>query len=78
MRVIEIKELHRDIFKDGELVYNIPHIDEIREYCMSNLKMLKNSQRTIKQPEKYKVELTKQCFENKMKNIEKAKLRINQ
>ena len=68
--------LHKEIIKNGKLVYNQPTLEEMRAYCMSNLKMLKHSFTKINNSDIYKVELTKECFENKMKNIEKAKNRI--
>lgn len=72
---IKAIELHKDIIKNGRLIYKQPTIDEMRAYCMSNLKMLRNSYRAIKNPGRYPVMLSDKCMENKMRNIEKAKAR---
>ena len=33
-------DLHHDIFKDGELVYKLPEIEEIKEFAFNNLEIL--------------------------------------
>ncbi|WP_066391025.1 nicotinate phosphoribosyltransferase [Neobacillus mesonae] len=70
------KELHEDIFVNGELVYEIPCLEESREYVKQNLNALWEEYKRIMNPEDYPVDLSKKCWDNKMHNIEEVKEKV--
>ncbi|RKD24985.1 nicotinate phosphoribosyltransferase [Ammoniphilus oxalaticus] len=68
----EAIELQRDIFKDGELIYTLPKLDEIRVFVQDNLNVLWDEYKRTNNPHQYPVDLSKACWENKRDYIEKA------
>lgn len=70
------RELHEVIFANGELVYQMPSIDESREYLKLNLASLWDEYKRILNPAEYPVDLSKKCWENKLKNIEEVKEKV--
>ncbi|MGM7636085.1 nicotinate phosphoribosyltransferase [Bacillus sp. Hm123] len=68
----EAKELHEQIFVDGELVYHMPEIKEIQQYVKENLQLLWKEYKRSLNPEEYPVDLSQACWDNKMKNIEEV------
>ena len=74
----EAKELQQDIFVNGELVYEIPEIDEIKKYVDENLDLLWDEYRRTLNPSQYPVDLSQACWDNKMANIEKVRQQVAQ
>ncbi|PAQ13943.1 nicotinate phosphoribosyltransferase [Bacillaceae bacterium SAOS 7] len=72
----EAKELHEQIFVDGELVYQLPEIKEIQQYAKENLQLLWKEYKRSLNPEEYPVDLSQACWDNKMKNIEEVWQRV--
>ncbi|MGG3561928.1 nicotinate phosphoribosyltransferase [Neobacillus rhizosphaerae] len=70
------KSLHEDIFVDGELVYELPCLEESRDYLKANLDSLWEEYKRIMNPEEYPVDLSQKCWDNKMKNIEEVKEKV--
>ena len=70
------KELHQDIFANGNLVYEIPCLEESREYLKQNLDALWDEYKRILNPEDYPLDLSQKCWDNKMKNIEEVKEQV--
>ncbi|WP_066367038.1 nicotinate phosphoribosyltransferase [Neobacillus fumarioli] len=70
------KELHEDIFVNGKLIYNIPSLEESREYLKQNLNSLWEEYKRTMNPEEYPVDLSQNCWSNKMKNIEEVKEKV--
>jgi nicotinate phosphoribosyltransferase len=70
------KELHEAIFVNGELVYEIPCLEESREYLKQNLDSLWDEYKRIMNPEDYPVDLSQKCWDNKMENIEEVKEKV--
>lgn len=70
-------DLHEAIFVDGTLVYERPSIQEIQSYAEQQLTLLWEEYRRSLNPAEYPVDLSQACWDNKMKNIEEAKNRIN-
>ncbi|MDW8034384.1 MAG: nicotinate phosphoribosyltransferase [Nitrososphaerota archaeon] len=50
------------IFKDGELVYKLPSLDEIREKAQTELKKLPEEYRRIRNPATYPVEISRELL----------------
>jgi nicotinate phosphoribosyltransferase len=66
------KDLHEDIYVDGKLVYELPHLEESRKYVRENLALLWDEYKRTLNPEEYPVDLSPKCWENKMRNIEEV------
>ncbi|MFP7495237.1 nicotinate phosphoribosyltransferase [Terribacillus saccharophilus] len=66
-------DLHKTIFKDGKLVYELPAIDDIKAYAKSNLSLLWDEYKRPIAPEEYPVDLSQKCWDNKMRNIQQVK-----
>jgi len=69
----EARDLHHDIFVDGKLVYELPVLEEIKEYSKESLGLLWNEYQRSMNPEEYPVDLSEKCWENKMRNIEEVR-----
>jgi nicotinate phosphoribosyltransferase len=72
------RELHEDIFKNGELVYETPCLEESREYLKQNLAALWDEYKRTMNPEEYPVDLSQKCWDNKMRNIQEVKEKVDE
>lgn len=72
----EAKELQRDIFIGGNLVYQSPSLPEMQAYCSENLKLLWEEYTRSLNPEEYPVDLSQKCWDNKMRNIQEVRTKI--
>ena len=72
------RPLLRDIFKDGELVYELPTLEEIKEYSKLHLDSLWEEYKRDLNPQDYPVDLSQKCYDNKMKIIKEVRESINQ
>lgn len=69
----EAKELHKEIFKEGRLVYQIPSLKEMQAFARENLNVLWDEYRRSLNPEEYPVDLSQECWDNKMQMIKQVK-----
>lgn len=72
----ELVELQKQIFKNGELVYNDPDIKEKREYCEKQMSTLYPEVKRINMPHIYTVSGTSEYVELKRKLILEHKNKI--
>lgn len=72
----EAVDLHKNIFVDGKLVYELPTIKEIQNYVKKNLNLLWDEYKRILNPTLYPVDLSQACWDNKMANIEKVRQKV--
>lgn len=72
----EARELHHDIFVNGELVYSVPTVQEIQKYVKKNMALLWEEYKRSLNPAEYPVDLSQACWDNKMKNIEEVKEKV--
>lgn len=72
----EAKELHHDIFIEGECVYQSPAFLEIQQFTKDNLDLLWDEYKRGLNPEEYPLDLSQKCWDNKMKNIEEVKQKV--
>jgi nicotinate phosphoribosyltransferase len=72
------RELHQDIFVKGEVVYEVPCLEESREYLKQNLASLWDEYKRTMNPEEYPVDLSQKCWDNKMKNIQEVKEKVEE
>mgnify|MGYP002650127484 CR=1 FL=1 len=63
------RPLLKDIFVDGEQVYDLPSLNEIKQYAHERLDSLWEEYRRELNPQEYPVDLSKDCYDNKMKII---------
>ena len=59
------KELLVPIFKGGELVYDLPSLDEVRDYCASQLDTLWDEVKRFDNPHGYYVDLSQKLWDCK-------------
>ncbi len=72
----EARELHKEIFKEGQLVYQVPSLKEIQNFAKENLKVLWDEYRRSLNPEEYPVDLSQECWDNKMNLIHQVKEKV--
>jgi nicotinate phosphoribosyltransferase len=65
----DVKELQVQLFKDGQLVYDDPKIEEKKNYCNEQMETLYPEIRRLEKPHKYYVDLTKNLLELKKQLI---------
>lgn len=66
----EVRELHKQIIKDGKLVYKFPTLKEIKAYAESELDSFWDEYKRLDKPHLYKVDLSDKLYELKTKMIE--------
>ena len=59
------KPLHRQIFKDGKRVYELPTLDEIRNYCREQVDTLWDEVKRFDNPHSYYVDLSQKLWQIK-------------
>jgi nicotinate phosphoribosyltransferase len=74
----EARELHVDVFRDGELVYETPLLKDMREFVNENLELLWDEYKRSMNPEEYPVDLSDECWTNKMNLIQKVKADVKE
>lgn len=72
----EARELHKPVFEQGKLVYELPDLQSIQAFCRENLDLLWNEYKRSLHPEEYPVDLSVECWNNKMRLIEEVKQRV--
>ena len=69
-----IKELLVPIFKDGKQVYELPTLEEVREYCLKEVDSLWDELKRLVNPHKYYVDLSQKLWDlkhNMLNNVTK-------
>lgn len=61
----EVKELLKPIFINGELVYECPHVEEIRQYCKEQVETLWDEVTRFENPHNYYVDLSQKLWDIK-------------
>ncbi|WP_394232154.1 nicotinate phosphoribosyltransferase [Niallia oryzisoli] len=72
----EARDLHQDIYQDGNLVYKLPELKDIQQFVKENLAILWDEYKRPLNPEEYPVDLSPKCWENKMENIKKVRKKV--
>ncbi|MEJ1309137.1 nicotinate phosphoribosyltransferase [Enterococcus faecium] len=63
----------QDIFIEGKRVYELPALNEIKEYTKENLNSLWEEYKRDLNPQKYPVDLSTECWNHKMAIMERMK-----
>ncbi|WP_028595382.1 nicotinate phosphoribosyltransferase [Paenibacillus assamensis] len=74
----EAKELHHTIFENGDLVYDLPTLEEIRGFVQENLNVLWDEYKRTLNPAEYPVNLSQACWNNKMRLIEEVRNKVQE
>lgn len=69
----EAKNLHTKVVENGQVIYESPSVQEMREYASNNLDLLWDEYKRSLNPEEYPVDLSQKCWDNKMRNIQEVK-----
>ncbi|GIN88482.1 nicotinate phosphoribosyltransferase [Heyndrickxia sporothermodurans] len=72
----EARNLHHDIFVNGEFVYRLPALREIQGYVKESLGLLWEEYKRSLNPHEYPVDLSQKCWDNKIKNIEEVRQKV--
>ena len=68
-----VRELQVPIFKNGELVYDLPTLPEICAYCRDQIDALWDEVKRFENPHNYYVDLSKTLWDTKHEMLAKAK-----
>ncbi|WP_332650255.1 nicotinate phosphoribosyltransferase [Lysinibacillus sp. 54212] len=69
----EAKELHEKVIHAGQVIYDNPPLEEMRQYAFDNLELLWDEYKRSLNPEEYPVDLSQKCWDNKMRNIQEVR-----
>ncbi|MGK0550790.1 nicotinate phosphoribosyltransferase [Enterococcus faecalis] len=73
VRNFQARPVLQDIFVDGELVYQLPSLEETKQYAKENLESLWEEYKRDLNPQKYPVDLSVDCWNHKMNLLEKVR-----
>ncbi|MDN7242605.1 nicotinate phosphoribosyltransferase [Planococcus sp. N028] len=74
----EAVDIHQQVVKDGEIVYENPPLQKMQEYAKNSLSLLWDEYKRSLNPEEYPVDLSQKCWDNKMRNIQEVRDAIHQ
>ncbi|MFD1206155.1 nicotinate phosphoribosyltransferase [Sporosarcina contaminans] len=69
--------LHVQVVEKGNIIYKNPTLNEMRAYAQSNLNLLWDEYKRSLNPEEYPVDLSQKCWDNKMRNIQEVKEKVD-
>ncbi len=70
------KDLHVDIFTDGELVYKTPQLADIAAFHLDNLELIWEETKRYLNPQEYPVDLSTACWNNKNDKIHEVSNKV--
>ena len=74
----EAKDLHAKVIENGEFLYESPSLEEMRNYTAQNLDLLWDEYKRSLNPEEYPVDLSQKCWDNKMRNIQEVRDKVEE
>ncbi|MCB5954086.1 nicotinate phosphoribosyltransferase [Enterococcus sp. CWB-B31] len=77
VRNFDARPVLREIFVEGKRVYELPSLEEIKQYCKENLDSLWEEYKRDLNPQKYPVDLSTECWNHKMRLLEKVRKDVN-
>ena len=72
----EAKNLHVKVIENGDVIYEKPKLADLQKYAHDNLSLLWDEYKRSLNPEEYPVDLSQKCWDNKMRNIEEARAKV--
>ena len=73
LRDFKVRELMVQVFKDGELVYKLPSLPEIRDYHVKQMDTLWEEVKRFSNPHQYYVDLSQKLWDIKNDLLHKAR-----
>ena len=70
------RELHKDIFVNGERTYELPDILDIQKYNEQSLALFWEEYMRTLNPEEYPVDLSQECWDHKMNYIQTVREQV--
>lgn len=61
----KVRELQVPIFKDGKCVYDMPTLEEIKDYCAKEIDLLWDEVKRFENPHTYYVDLSEKLWNTK-------------
>lgn len=74
----EAVNLHVKVVEAGDIIYDNPPLNEMRDYAHSNLDLLWDEYKRSLNPEEYPVDLSQKCWDNKMRNIHDVQDKVDE
>ncbi len=74
----DAKEMHVKVVDGGKVIYKSPSVQEMKQYAFDNLELLWDEYKRSLNPEEYPVDLSKKCWDNKMRNIEEVRNMVHE
>ncbi|MGE8079454.1 nicotinate phosphoribosyltransferase [Peribacillus loiseleuriae] len=74
----EARELQIPVIVNGEVVYELPELQDIQKKLERNLDELWSEYKRSLHPEKYPVDLSQKCWDTKMRCIEEVKTKVSE
>ena len=74
----EAINLHEHVVRQGEVIYESPSVQEMRQYAIQNLSLLWEEYKRSLNPQEYPVDLSQACWDNKMQHIEEVRELVEQ
>ncbi|MGX7076734.1 nicotinate phosphoribosyltransferase [Globicatella sanguinis] len=71
------KPLLVEVFKKGELVYEVPSLSEVKDYANKSINALWDEYKRILNPEQYPVDLSQKLYDEKMASIKDIRSKID-
>ncbi|HFI0464365.1 TPA: nicotinate phosphoribosyltransferase [Streptococcus suis] len=72
------KPLLVDIFKEGQLIYELPQLDAIKAYAAESISHLWDEYKRILNPEQYPVDLSQKLYDEKMDSIKEIRQKVEE
>ncbi|WP_071394971.1 nicotinate phosphoribosyltransferase [Bacillus tuaregi] len=73
----EARDLHQDIYVNGSLIYKCPKLKDIQQFAHDNLALLWDEYKRPLNPEEYPIDLSPNCWENKMDSIKEVRKKVD-
>ena len=74
----DARQMHVKVVDEGEIIYESPSVREMQQYALDNLELLWDEYKRSLNPEEYPVDLSKKCWDNKMRNIEEVRNMVHE
>lgn len=71
------KPLLVEVFKEGELIYEVPSLSEVKDYANKSIHALWDEYKRILNPEQYPVDLSQKLYDEKMASIKDIRSKID-
>lgn len=72
VRDFRLRELLAPVFQGGELVYDLPRLEQIRTYCLQEQETLWDEVKRFENPHRYYVDLSQKLWEIKQDLLHQA------